>query len=304
LFLILGLLLFAADPATTDPNQAKTLLQRGLLALQHGQLTEARSDLEDASRLDDQNAFVWASLADTYLRLGNEDKAEAAASKAAETGQNNPVVVHALSLFYFKYADALLHRQDFTHAADVLTAALKQNPSDAQLVLALGVARYGQRRFDEAIVQFLKVIQIDPSIEQPYIFIAKMLDQAGPHLEEITKDYEAWNARDPKNAQAPLVLAKALLIGGSQGDRAAELLRKSIELDPNNWEAHYELGVLLANRRDYQGAATELVRSIELNGKEAMPHYHLARVYDRLGEPEKAKAEREIHQRLIGAETR
>ena len=95
-----------------------------------------------------------------------------------------------------------------------------------------------------------------------------------------------------------------LLAGGSQHERAAELLRKSIELDPNNWEAHYELGVLLENRHDYSGAATELARSIELDGKQAMPHYHLARVYDRLGQPEKAKAEREIHQRLIGAATK
>jgi tetratricopeptide (TPR) repeat protein len=280
LFLILGLLLF-----TGDPSQAQALLQKGLLALQHGQITEARSDLEEASRLDDHNAFVWASLAD-------------------DVGENNSVVTHALSLFYFNDANALLHRQDFTHAAGVLTTALKQDSSNPQLVLALGVARYGQRRFDEAIVQFLKVIQIEPEIEQPYVFIGKMLDQAGTHLEEIIKDYEAWNQREPKNPKAPLVLAKALLQEGSQTDRASELLRKSIELDPNDWEPHYELGVLLAKGHDYRAAATELARSIELDGKEAMTHYHLARVYDRLGDPEKAKAEREIHQRLIGAETR
>jgi tetratricopeptide (TPR) repeat protein len=299
LSLLLWVLLLPADA-----SQAKALLQKGLIALQHGQLTEARSELEEASRIDDHNAFVWTSLAETYLRLGETERAESAAAKAAQTGENNSVVTHALSLFYFKYADGLLHRQDFTHAADVLSTALKQDPGNAQLVLAFGVARYGQRRFDEAILQFLKVIQIDPGIGQPYVFIAKMLDQAGPHLEEITKDYEAWNAREVKNAKAPLVLAKMLLAGGSQHERAAELLRKSIELDPNNWEAHYELGVLLENRHDYSGAATELARSIELDGKQAMPHYHLARVYDRLGQPEKAKAEREIHQRLIGAATK
>ena len=42
----------------------------------------------------------------------------------------------------------------------------------------------------------------------------------------------------------------------------------------------------------------ELTRSIELDRKQSMPHYHLARVYDRLGQPERAKAEREAHERL------
>ncbi len=294
--LLLWLLLLAFDP-----NQAQALLQKGLIALQHGQLTDARSALEEASRLDGNNPYVWTSLAETYLRLSEPEKAEASAAKAEQIAGKNPVVVHALSLFSFNYAQGLLRKQDFTHAADVLGKALQADPHNAQLVLALGVARYGQRRFDEAITLFLQVIRIDPTIEQPYVFLGKMLDQAGPHLAEITKDYEAWNIQQPPNPKAPLVLAKALLVSDSHSPRAADLLRRSIELDPNDWESHYELGVLMANQHDYKNAAVELTRSIELDGKQAMPHYHLARVYDRLGEPEKAKAERDIHQKLIGS---
>lgn len=296
MLLLLWLLLFAFDP-----GQAQALLQKGLVALQHGQLADARSTLEEASRADPQNPYIWTSLAETYLRTGEAGKAEAAAARAAQIAGKNPVVVHALSLFSFKYAQELLRKQDFTHAADVVSKALQADPRNAQLVLALGVARYGQRRFDEAISLFLQVIQIDPTIDQPYVFIGKMLDQAGPHLPEITKDYEAWKAQQPANPKAPLVLAKALLASDSHNQRAADLLRRSIELDPNDWESHYELGVLLAANHDYKNAAAELERSIELDGAQAMPHYHLARVYDRLGEPDKAKAEREIHQKLIGS---
>ncbi len=169
------------------------------------------------------------------------------------------------------------------------------------MVLALGVARYGQRRFDDAITEFLKTIQIDPAIEQPYVFLGKMLDQAGPHLGEITRVYEAWVARDPQNAKAQLLLAKALLAANDRDQRAEPLLQRSIALDGNDWETHYELGVLLEGKRDYPGAAKELERSIELDPKQPMAHYHLARVYDRLGQPERAQAEREAHQRLSAA---
>lgn len=296
--LLLWLLLLLADP-----NQARSLLQKGLIALQQGQLADARSALEEASHADPQNPYVWTSLAEVYLRTGDPEKAEAAAAKARQSAGENPVVVHALSLFSFKYAQELLHKQDFTHAADVLSDAIKLDPRNAQLVLALGVARYGQRRFEEAIALFLRVIQIDSAIDQPYVFIGKMLDQAGPHLAEITKDYEAWNARQPANPTAPLQLAKALLVSDPHSTRAADLLKHSVELDPNNWESHYELGVLLAGNHDYSGAATQLEKSVELDPKQPASHYHLARAYDRLGDVEKAKAEREIHKKLIAGGT-
>jgi len=313
----------------SDPAQAPSLLQRGLIALQHAQLREAQENLEQASRADPKNPYVWASLAETYFRLKEPEKASAAAETAEKSGGGDPLVAHALAMYYseagdlaraaqfeeqyraaawekakadpriaFDYVQILLRREEFTRAAEVTDAALQANPKNAQLILALGVARYGQRRFEDAIVAFLKVIDIDPAIEQPYLFLGRMLDQAGTHLDEIEKDYAAWAARDSGNAEAQLLLAKALLANDSQSERAEALLRRSIELNGNDWESHYELGVLLAGKREYKEAAGELTRSIELDPKEPMPHYHLARVYDRLGQPEQAKAEREAHERL------
>jgi tetratricopeptide (TPR) repeat protein len=292
---------------------------------------QAQDAFEEASKADPKNAYVWSSLAETYLRQKKPQQASAAAEKAEKFGSGDPVVSHALATFYgesgdparafalaqsaekqqpspanrdlvartaFSYAQVLLRQQDFTRAADILSSAVQANPRNAQLTLALGVARYAQRRFEDSVLAFLKVIQIDQTIEQPYIFLGRMLDQAGTHLAEITNAYEAWVSRDPQNAKAQLLLAKALLASDVRDEKAEGMLRRSISLYSNDWEAHYELGVLLANKHRYQQSATELARSIELNPKQPMPHYHLARVYDRLGQPERAKAERELHERL------
>jgi Flp pilus assembly protein TadD len=383
------LLLFLATESATQ------LLQRGLTALQHGDLAQARSAFEEAAKQEPRNAFAWASLAETYTRLKQPTAAAGAAGKAEKFGADNPAICHALAIYFtktgefrhaaeleqkfaaseradpeaeqrvanlflnsgdvpdalvaaekaleqhpsataenvlgrallaagkigegethlgaawqatkpdprmaFDYAQALLRQEDFDKAVEVLTIALESRPDDSQLVLALGVARYGQRRFDDAITAFLKVIRIDPQVEQPYVFLGKMLDQAGNHLPEISTAYEAWSAHNPRNAVGLLLLAKARLAGDSKDAAAEGLLRRSISLDSGNWEAHYELGVLLEGKRDWQRAALELKRSAELDGKQAMPHYHLARVYDRLGDGEKAKAERELHEKLTGS---
>ena len=379
-------------------NKPAELLERGLLALQKGQLVEARTALEECSRLDPNNAYAWSSLAETYRRLNNSSKAAAAAKTAEKTGAGNPLVSHALAMFYthtgefthaaqleqqfaespkadpsameraaalyldggdainatnlaqkavethpspsaedllgraliaagrisegetqinaawnanktdphiaFDLAQSLLHKEDFTQAAGVLDSALSAHPDDPQLRLAMGVARYGQRRFEDAIMAFLQVVKIDPQIDQPYQFLGKLLDQVGDHLPEITRDFQTWAAKNPKNAQAQLLLAKAKLAADSKDTAAETLLRQSILLDPADWESHYELGVLLETRRDWKSAAADVTRSAELNPKQPMPHYHLARVYDRLGEPERAKTERELHERLSGAEAK
>jgi Flp pilus assembly protein TadD len=326
---LLAFLLLAADP-----GGATALLQRGLQELQKGELTLARSDLEQASHADPQNGYVWVSLAQVYLRLKDSGNGAAAAEKAEKAAGTDPAIWRALSMYYseagnprhaaeletkyrelrwqsakadpelsFEYSQALLHSGDFGRAADVLGGALAGHPSDPQLVLAMGVARYGQRRFEDAIVQFLKVIQLDPSVEQPYAFLGRLLDQAGTHLDEITKQYQARAALEPKNSEAQLLLAKSLLVANSRDPKAEPLLRRAIALDAKNWEAHYQLGVMLSNRRDYPGAEKELSAAAELKPEEPTTHYQLARVYDRLGQPDRARSEREIHQQLLGKGT-
>jgi Flp pilus assembly protein TadD len=200
--------------------------------------------------------------------------------------------------FCFDYAQALLRRGDFVAAADVVSAGIAAHPKSSQLQLALGVARYGQRRFEDAVDSFLKTIRLDPTVEQPYIFLGRMLDHAGPRLAEITTDYQAWNRRQPSNYQSSFLLARALAAGGGEASGIGDLLRRSIRLKADFWESHFELGLLLSKQRKFSEAAAELVRSASLNPKEPLPHYHLARVYDRLGQPDKARAERELHEQL------
>ena len=201
----------------------------------------------------------------------------------------------------FECSRALLQAQKFTEAAAVAEQVLAVQKGDAQLQLVLGVARYGQRRFQEAVAAFLDVIAIDPAIPQPYLFLSNLLEQAGPYLDRVIAADEAWAQREPDNERAQITLAKALLQKDRKSERAKNLLTESIRLNDRDWEAHYQLGVLLENSRDYPAAAVELKRSTERNERQALPHYHLARVYDRLGQPEQAKSEREIHAKLTGS---
>jgi predicted Zn-dependent protease len=261
----------AGDAASAIP-WAKTALGRSDSAPMHHLLSEAyaaTNQPEDAER-ELSTAIQDAPQVEAY---------------AAELGQIQ------------------LRRGNFPGAAITLETACQRFPNSAQIHLAYGVAAYGQRRFAAAIDAFLRVIAIDPSVEQSYVFLARILDQSGERLPQIIAAFSAWAKAEPGNYLAACLHAKALSAASVETAAVESELRRSIHLNASYWECHYELGVLLETRRAWKEAADELSRSIELNPKAAASHFQLARAYEKLGQTDLARVEREEHQRLTAAET-
>jgi predicted Zn-dependent protease len=209
----------------------------------------------------------------------------------------------ATEAYAFDLGQLQLRRGDFSGAAVTLGKACQRFPDSAQLQLAYGVAAYGQRRFADAIDAFLRVTAIDRAVEQPYVFLARILAQAGDRLPQVVAAFAAWEKAEPGNYLAVCLHAKALDAAAGDAAEIEAALRRSIQLNDGYWESHFELGVLLLKNRESKQAAAELSRSIELNPKVAAAHFQLARAYEKLGDPERARAERAEHQRLTAAET-
>ena len=206
-------------------------------------------------------------------------------------------------LFVSDYGQALLEHLDFAEALAVLDEARGRFPKSPQVLLAFGVACYGQRRFADSASAFLQVIRLDSSIEQPYLFLGRILAHAGERLPEVIAAYAAWEKTAPGNYMPVFLHAKALAASPVADEAAIEKkLRQSILLNDSYWESHLELGVLLLRQAKYPEAVRTLSRSIELNPRNAGAHYQLARVYQRLGKPDLAQAERAEYERLKSAE--
>lgn len=209
---------------------------------------------------------------------------------------------------HFRLAQMYMLHQDFPKAVDALLNARRSFDKSPQIELALGVSYYGLRQFPEAVDQFLKTIRLAPEVPQPYAFLSRILEHAGDRLGEATRAFAEFNTRHPKDAMGCLWYAKALVAQlapsaeSDDGKAAFRLLERSLALDPNIAETHYQLGCLLERKGEYGKAALELEKSIALNPKESGGHFHLSRVYDRLGRKDQAARERELHEKLTEAE--
>ena len=205
---------------------------------------------------------------------------------------------------HFLLVQMYLDRQDFAGAGEAIANARKVFARSPQIELAAGVCAYGLRRFPEAVDQFLKTIALAPDVAQPYLFLSRMLDQAGDRLPEVIERFRQYHARHPDDPGACLLYAEALVAGlAPEGfppgaEQAIQLLERARSLDGNRAETHYQLGCLLERKREYAAAAVELERSVALDPRQPGAHFQLARVYERLGHKQDAARERDEHQRL------
>jgi len=315
---MIALFLFAASFALDDSYRA------GLIALQQGDLTAAQTNLEAARKLAPRDGRIWVALSQTYWRLHRSPEAEDAAAKAAAFAPDDPVVLQALTIYYtetnqtlkaarsaakysapraaelyFDAAKPLLDQQKFADAVVILEESVKRVPKNAQLELALGVACYGLRRFDDAAEAFLRTIDIAPEIEQPYTFLGKILDQIPNQLPRVTERFAAYEVAHPASAQAFLLHAKALDAQSREPETALHLVEKSISLDASDASAHFEMGTVLDRLDRFPEAVAAFERSTRLAPSDAATHYRLARDYDRIGKHDAAQAEREKHAQLV-----
>ena len=323
-------LLLAASPTFEEAFRA------GLLALQRNDLNAAAMNLGTAAKLAPNNGRVWVALAQTHWKLKESTKADDAAARAATVGANDPLVLSTLAIFYsesgrvpkaaevqaqysalvpndaaardkaeslyFEAVQPLLKQQKFADAIGVLNKARERLKNSAQLELALGVAYYGIRRFDDAAEAFLRTIAFAPEVDQPYIFLGKFLGQIPGRLPEVTKRFISYEDAHPGSAMGYLLHAKALNAQSIEAEAARVLLEKAVSINDRDASAHFELGIVLDRLQRYADAAREFERAADLDPADPATHYRLSRVYDRLGRPDAARVERERHAKLVEAQ--
>jgi tetratricopeptide (TPR) repeat protein len=324
----------AAEAATLAPDDPATLHGLAIYHSAAGQWPQAAEAAERFARQRPRDSGAVLRAAGFHLRaeapqkavellhwgVANENRADlqillARASAAAGAPRDAVMPLEeAIRLqpyeerLYFELARLQLQLQDAGGALGTIEKSRKIFDKSAQLELLRGIALYAQRKFADAVAAFLRSAELDPALPQPHAFLGRILSHAHDRLAEVTARFAAFEKANPESYLGYYLHAAALLEGmGPSVDpeiaaRAEQLLSRSLELKEDHADSQFELGVLLAKNRDYERAEKHLTRAAELNPKSSKTHYHLARVYTRLGKTEQASAEQELHQKLTEQE--
>ncbi len=213
--------------------------------------------------------------------------------------------------------------------------ALELAPDNAQALVALGdmhndagnlvqAAGYYQRAI-EAAPQFVLAHRKAAATEVQRLRHGAAIQHLQAFLELEGDDVEALNVLgveqflnedhdgaietlekvlqiDPDNGDAHFGLGMVLSDRSAEHDRALVHLRRAIDADPSNPTAYYLLGRVLIVEEELEEALAALQRSLELSPGLADAHYRIALVYARLGDREAARRHQESFQQLSSAQ--
>jgi tetratricopeptide (TPR) repeat protein len=142
---------------------------------------------------------------------------------------------------------------DYEAAETALTKALELAPNELQAISLLGWAQMHQEKYDEALMNFQRVLMKEPAnalarINVGYICLKKGI--FGEAIEHLSKAIRLDN--DSKATLYAHFYLGLVYLEREMYDDAQTFFRKSLTLGPNLLEAFYELGRAhwLADQRD------------------------------------------------------
>jgi tetratricopeptide (TPR) repeat protein len=125
--------------------------------------------------------------------------------------------------------------------------------STAVAELSLGVEAYKQSKYAEAIQHFQRAVSLDPENQNAHMYLATAYaqqylpgveaDNNNRLGEQAIEQYKAVLELDPKNINSVKGLA-SMYLQIKQSEDAKIYYRKAVEIDSNDAEAYYSIGVI------------------------------------------------------------
>jgi len=205
---------------------------------------------------------------------------------------------------YFEWGSELLLHRAVWQAQEVFRKGTEAYPKSARMLTGLGTALFASARYDEAALRLCAASDLNPADSEPYIFMGKIQVAAPNPMACVEQKLSRFVQEQPGNSVANYLYAMALLKRQQQSadkqtlQQVEDLLTKAVTIDAKCGEAYLQLGILSASQRDFEKAIDYYTKAIEADPQLGDAHYRLGLIYDRMGEPVKAKQEFHMHDEI------
>jgi tetratricopeptide (TPR) repeat protein len=197
-------------------------------------------------------------------------------------------------------ATAYREAELFDDAERVLTDAVKINPNFVELTSALVSLDIHVSHFSAAEVLAEKLATRKPSdIEAQRIYLRTLvINKESDKAILLAHKLLTLAPHDPD------FLYQSGLLEREAGDypAARKHLEESISLNPNFYNAHYNLGLVLAQLQDAAGASEQFRKAIDLGGAEPAIRFDLAKALRALGQTDEAQQQLDLYQQRLKQE--
>ncbi|MBQ2983187.1 MAG: tetratricopeptide repeat protein [Candidatus Gastranaerophilales bacterium] len=253
--------------------------------------------LEKALELNPNHIQIMNSLAVCYMNLEQDKKALELLNSAFEVDEKNSLTLYNLGVYfenkedfkkaleYFKksydiepsvsmlssMANCATKAQDFALAANLYKSLIVTYPNNSQYRISYIEALEAQQEYKEALMNVNLLLAVD----EKNVELAK---KKGSYLRKLNYFDEAICVFDGllKRGKVDIEVYYNLAfcyVELEDNDKAQEMFKKCITLEPNNPYAHKDLGVLYLKMNAYDWALDEIEQAIKLEDDVAEFHY-------------------------------
>ena len=212
--------------------------------------------------------------------------ASSSGCRAAKAPVKDPATETANNI---RLAESYFGAGKVNEALSILDTAVASQPANAGLRNYYGQLCFLAGRNAEAEQAFLKALELDPRLTDARNNLGALYDATGRKDQAEKKFLEVFadtSYASPEKAHMNLGI---LYFSEGRRDEAIEHLRRSVEINPRFWRAHFELasvldkvGLLEEAAREYDVAAPDYFRNGEY-------HYRIGLAYMKLKDTEKAR---------------
>ncbi len=241
----------------------------------------AREAAEHALDIDPGLAEAHNSLGCVQAMYAWDWEAETHFKRAIEI---NPNYANAHNWYASNYLTPMGRLQEAHRESEL---ALRLDPHSLVMTMSVGVQLYFDRRYDEAVTQYLKVIEMDPNFGIVHYFLGLAHVQKQRYEDGIAEleQAESLTSRSPEVLAA---LAHAHAMVGEE-NKALQLTDELIDRSRERYVSPVLLGQVYAGLGDYDAAFDSLekaysLRSCDLIWLKARPVFDVLRSDRRFGE--------------------
>jgi tetratricopeptide (TPR) repeat protein len=263
-------------------NNAEVRYKLAQSFLKTGQRDQAIRTLEDMLKANPLKSEIYEFLARLYEESGNKDRALANYEQAVLLTPNQPEN-------YLRAAELEMQLKQADRAIKTLEEARRRFPLP-QITYGLAIALSNAKRFAEALPIFEAALQearstqnevIDAGFYFNYGASAEQCGLLDKSAELLKKSIEL----DPsKAAQAYNYLGFMWIDRNQNLEEAGEMIKKALEIEPDNGAYLDSLGWYYFKKGEFGKALTELLHSAErINPPDPVVYEHIGDTYRSLG---------------------
>ncbi len=264
---------------------AQAFYNLGVIAVQNNQLPEAIEKFRTAAVWKPDFPNLDRNWGIVAFRGGQFDQAVAPLSRQIKANPQDNLARQMLGAsFYFT--------KNFKNAVETLKPLAAAITDDAELAYFYGISLIQSERNQEAAVIFNKLANISQKNPETLINVAQGFMLLGDY-QRAMKEFRIVSALAPETPKINFLVGQSL-IRLNRFDEAEKAFARELEINPADESAKYHLALTLIERKIRTDEAVKFLNeAIALRSDYADAHYQLGKIYNELGETEKAIAQLE-----------